>query len=100
MRNLTFCVVLAGLSAGAAVLSAQAPAEDAPSVKNLPPVVVKTMPQAGDTKVDAIDRSAVVGVWTGSGYSIPTDINLDGITNAGDRSEVVGAWTGSDNCAP
>jgi hypothetical protein len=51
--------------------------------------------------VDAGDRSAIVGAWTGTGFSVPTDLNLDGVTNAGDRSAVVGAWTspGAD-CAP
>ena len=50
--------------------------------------------------VDAVDRSVVVGAWTGAGYSASTDIDLSGATNAADRSLVVGAWTGSENCAP
>jgi hypothetical protein len=51
-------------------------------------------------QVNAGDRSAIVGVWTGSGFSCATDINGDGQTNAGDRSAVVGAWTSPQNCAP
>jgi RNA polymerase sigma-70 factor (ECF subfamily) len=53
MRKLTFYTVLVALSAGLAVLYAQTSGEETPSVKTLPPVVVKTVPQAGDTKVDA-----------------------------------------------
>lgn len=53
-----------------------------------------------DGRVNATDRSAVVGVWTGSGYSPSTDIDNSGRTNATDRSVVVGAWTGVQNCAP
>ena len=53
-----------------------------------------------DGTVDAIDRSVVVGVWTGSGYSPNTDVDLSGRTNATDRSVVVGAWTGDEDCSP
>ena len=54
----------------------------------------------GDGQVNAADRSAIVGIWTGSGFSCMTDITSSGQTNAGDRSAVVGAWTGTQNCAP
>ena len=53
-----------------------------------------------DGQTDATDRSAVVGVWTGSGYTCKSDLNGDGATNATDRSMVVGAWTSGQNCAP
>jgi hypothetical protein len=53
-----------------------------------------------DGQVNATDRSAVVGTWTGSGFSCATDLNGDGLTNATDRSLVVGTWTGGVNCAP
>jgi hypothetical protein len=53
-----------------------------------------------DGQVNATDRSFVVGVWTGSGFSPNTDIDTSGQTNATDRSVVVGAWTGGQNCAP
>jgi hypothetical protein len=51
-------------------------------------------------RVDSGDRSAVVGAWTGGGFSCATDIDLSGQTNSGDRSAVVGVWTGPANCAP
>ena len=51
-------------------------------------------------KVNAADRSVVVSVWTGAGYSTKTDINLSGRTDGYDRSNVVGAWTSVQNCAP
>jgi hypothetical protein len=54
----------------------------------------------GNGRVDAVDRSVIVGVWTGSSFSCPSDLNSDGATNAVDRSIAVGAWTGSQNCAP
>jgi len=53
-----------------------------------------------DGLVNATDRSVVVGVWTGSGFTCPTDANSDGATNATDRSIVVGSWTSVQNCAP
>jgi subtilisin-like proprotein convertase family protein len=53
-----------------------------------------------DGTVDAIDRSMVVGIWTGSGFSCQTDINDDSLTNAVDRSSVVGVWTGGANACP
>jgi hypothetical protein len=53
-----------------------------------------------DGQVNAGDRSTVVGVWTGSGFSCTTDVNSSGGTNAADRSAVVGAWSGAQNCAP
>ena len=53
-----------------------------------------------DARVNATDRSFVVGVWTGGGFSAPTDIDLSGATNATDRSFVVAAWTGNERCAP
>lgn len=53
-----------------------------------------------DGRVDATDRSVVVGIWTGPGFTCSTDIDMDGITNATDRSLVIGAWTGSADCAP
>ena len=53
-------------------------------------------------RVDATDRSVVIQVWTGSGYTPNTDINLNGVTNAEDRSIVIGVWTDPslNNCAP
>lgn len=54
-----------------------------------------------DGRVNGEDRSAVVGVWTGTNFSCQTDLNNDGRTNGGDRSLVVGAWTTPNtNCAP
>jgi len=57
-----------------------------------------------DANADGItnsgDRTAVVGVWTGAGYSCTTDINQDNVTNSGDRTAVVGVWTGGSNTAP
>lgn len=50
--------------------------------------------------VNGGDQSAVVGVWTGSGFTCATDITNNGVTNGGDKSVVVGAWTGGANCAP
>lgn len=48
----------------------------------------------GSGEVNASDRSAVVGAWTGGqGFSAATDVNMDGVTNASDRSLVVAAWT-------
>jgi hypothetical protein len=53
-----------------------------------------------DGRVNATDRSVVVGVWTNPpNFSCPTDVDNSGATNAADRSVVVGAWTGA-NCAP
>jgi hypothetical protein len=54
----------------------------------------------GNGAVNASDRSTVVGVWTGSGFSCSTDVSNSGTTDAADRSIVVGAWTGAQNCAP
>jgi hypothetical protein len=51
-----------------------------------------------DGVVNAVDRSVVVGAWTGPGFTPNTDVNHDGSTNALDRSFVVGAWTGSNYC--
>ena len=53
-----------------------------------------------DGAVNATDRSVVVGVWTGSGFTCETDIKLDAQTNATDRSLVIGAWTSGMNTAP
>lgn len=53
---------------------------------------------SSDGRVNATDRSVVVGVWTGSGFSAATDVNRDGATNSTDRSFVVGVWTGSSYC--
>ena len=53
-----------------------------------------------DGSTDAGDRSVIVGVWTGSGFTCPTDVNLSGTTDAGDRSVVVGVWTSGANTAP
>ena len=39
-----------------------------------------------DGRVDATDRSIVVGDWTGSGYTMLTDLELGGTTDATDRS--------------
>lgn len=49
-RTLISIVLLSALAAAAAALQ---PAAGKPSVKALPPAVVKTVPQAGDTQVDA-----------------------------------------------
>jgi hypothetical protein len=54
----------------------------------------------GDGLVNATDRSEVVGIWTGGGFSCDTDLDGDGLTNAVDRSLTVAAWTGGGNCAP
>lgn len=59
----------------------------------------------GDATSDGVvnggDRSAVIGVWTGSGFSCATDITGNGTTNGMDRSMVVGAWSNpTANCAP
>jgi hypothetical protein len=56
----------------------------------------------GNGRVDAGDRSAVVGAWTAPGsFSCPSDITNNGQTNAADRSAVVGAWTSPlASCAP
>ena len=55
MKSRSRVAVLAGYAVAfvlvAAALAQQA--TDKPSVKTLPPVVVKTVPQAGDTSVDA-----------------------------------------------
>ena len=50
--------VLLGLSL--VLVSAGAPAQDAVSVESTPPVVVKTFPQPGDTKVDPSIREICV----------------------------------------
>ena len=39
-------------------------------------------------------------VWTGSGYSVETDLNKDGATDSVDRGIVIGAWTSLQNSAP
>jgi hypothetical protein len=56
----------------------------------------------GNGLVNAVDRSNVVGAWTGpGGWSCNSDIDNNGTTNAVDRSNVVGAWTNpAANCAP
>jgi hypothetical protein len=46
------------------------------------------------------DRSAVLAAWTGPGYTIPTDITLDGVTNGADRSAVLAVWTSACSRAP
>jgi hypothetical protein len=51
-------------------------------------------------RVNASDRSAVVAVWTGAGFSCETDLDGNGATNGSDRSVVVAGWTGTQNCAP
>jgi hypothetical protein len=53
-----------------------------------------------DGLTDALDRSGVVAMWTGPGYSCATDLDCSGGTNATDRSIVVSSWTGGQNCAP
>jgi hypothetical protein len=53
-----------------------------------------------DGRVNAADRSAVVGVWTGAGFSPRTDIDGTGRSNSLDREAVVSAWTGAEWCAP
>lgn len=53
-----------------------------------------------DGRVNASDRSAVVGIWTGSNFSCETDLDGNGRTNAPDRSIVVASWTSGANCAP
>ena len=54
-----------------------------------------------DGRTNASDRSQIVSVWTGAGFSPATDVNLDGRTNGGDRSVIVAVWTSAGgNCAP
>ena len=69
------------------VLYAAGPAADRPAVKTMPPVVVKTVPQAGDTKVDAgkVDQIRVTfskdmtdGSWSWSQMSDDTFPNVTG----------------------
>jgi hypothetical protein len=58
----------------------------------------------GDANADGItngtDRTAIIGVWTGSGFSCVTDLNQDNVTNATDRTTVIGSWTSGNNTAP
>ena len=42
----------------------------------------------------------VVVAWTGPGYTMLTDLELGGTTDATDRSHLIAAWTGAENCAP
>jgi subtilisin-like proprotein convertase family protein len=53
-----------------------------------------------DGVVDGTDRSIIVGVWTGSGFTCGSDLNDDSFTNAADRSTVVGVWTSGQNTCP
>lgn len=75
-----------------------------PDVTNLPGQFVEVRGLIGDVNsdgsVNAIDRSIVVGAWTGTCFNCATDVNSDDATNALDRSIVVGAWTGGQTCAP
>jgi hypothetical protein len=75
-----------------------------PSVTSLSGQTVEVRALIGDVNsdgaVNGLDRSAVVGVWTDTGFSCPTDVNSSAATNGMDRSAVVGAWTGPQNCAP
>jgi hypothetical protein len=75
-----------------------------PEVTRIPGQTLEVRGLVGDANhdglVNASDRSVVVGVWTGAGFSCASDLNSSGATNASDRSIVVGAWTGGQNCAP
>lgn len=71
MRRLLFATVIV-LACG---VSARAAEKDKPSVESLPPVVVKTVPQAGDTKVAAsitelratFSKKMMDGTWSWAG---------------------------------
>jgi len=58
----------------------------------------------GDANADGVtngtDRTTVIGVWTGAGFSCATDLNQDNVTNATDRTTVIGSWTSGNNTAP
>lgn len=73
-------------------------------VTRIPGQTVEVRGLVGDLNsdgfVNALDRSAVVGVWTGGGFSCASDLNSDTDTNAVDRSIVVAGWTSGQNCAP
>jgi glucose/arabinose dehydrogenase len=75
-----------------------------PSVTTITGQTVEVRSLLGDVNgngvTDAIDRSLVVGAWTGGGFTCPTDLDSSGQTNASDRSIVIGAWTGPQACAP
>jgi hypothetical protein len=75
-----------------------------PEVTSIPNQTVEVRGLVGDVNsdsiVNAVDRSAVVGVWTGAGFSCTSDLNSDTDTNAVDRSIVVAGWTSGQNCAP
>jgi hypothetical protein len=75
-----------------------------PEVTSIPGQFVQVRGLLGDVnsdgRVDAVDRSLVVGAWTGPGFTCASDVSDDGITNGLDRSLVVGAWTGGMACAP
>ncbi|GJM26083.1 MAG: hypothetical protein DHS20C16_24980 [Phycisphaerae bacterium] len=53
-----FAILSMGLGVGALVATA-GNADKKPSVANMPPVVVKTVPQAGDTTVDAAKTTEI-----------------------------------------
>jgi hypothetical protein len=54
----------------------------------------------GDGCTNGIDRTIIIGVWTGSHWSCVTDLNQDGVTDGTDRTIVIGSWTSGHNGAP
>ncbi len=74
-----------------------------PDVTSVENQTVEFMVLAGDAsadgKVNATDRSVVVGVWTSaSGFSARTDFDLTGRTDSVDRAIAVGQWQGPESC--
>ena len=53
-----------------------------------------------DGQVNGADRTAIISVWTGAGFSCATDVTNSGQTNGADRTAVISAWTSAENCAP
>jgi len=58
-RNAIVCLAIL-VSAMMGCVAAKATAEEKPTVQNQPPVVVQTVPQAGDTKVDPATKEITV----------------------------------------
>ena len=52
MKRLAMVAMVLGMAMGLGTLYA-GPGKEAPTVANMPPVVIKTVPVAGDTQVDA-----------------------------------------------
>jgi hypothetical protein len=75
-----------------------------PEVTSIAGQFVQVRGLLGDATADGLvnggDRTAIIAVWTGSGFSCVTDVTNDGQTNGGDRTAIIAAWTSSQNCAP